>query len=31
VENGVTTILLHLDDLPSLEEVKAAQPPGIKF
>jgi hypothetical protein len=29
--NDVTTVLLYLDDVTTLEEVKAAQTPEIKF
>ena len=31
VANDITTVLLHLDDGTSLDEVKAAQTPEIKF
>jgi hypothetical protein len=31
VVDGVSTILLHLDDMPTVAEVKAAEAPEIKF
>jgi hypothetical protein len=31
VVDNVTTLLLHLDELPTVAEVKAARAPEIKF